>query len=72
MGIDVRMLLDKTEEILLIPLEDFCDSGIGLFRPNLSLAEITIDGLPIPRGESIEKVIAHIPDTDRSIKVAQD
>ncbi len=47
-GIDVRMLLDKTEDVLLIPFEDFCDSGIGLFRPDLSLAEITIDGLPIP------------------------
>ena len=48
MGVDVRMIPDKTADSLLIPIENFCDSGVGLFRTDLSLTELPIDRLPVP------------------------
>jgi hypothetical protein len=69
--VDIRMVLDKTKDRLLIPLKDFCDSAVGLSRTDLAITEIPIDRLPIPGRESIEKVVPHIPGADRSVKITK-
>jgi len=65
------MTSDEREDSPLIPVEDLCNSGIGLLLADRSFSEITINSFPISRRKSIEQDIPHIPDADRPIKVAK-
>jgi hypothetical protein len=46
MGVDARMLLNKIENLFLIPLKNFYNPRVGFFRSDLSRPEIMIDALP--------------------------
>ena len=65
------MSLSETEDFLLIPFEHFCDSVVGLFRADLSIAEISIDGLPILWTKVTDEDIPHVPNADRPIEIAE-
>jgi hypothetical protein len=70
-GIDMRMLPDKTEDVLFITLQNLCNTGIGLPRSDLTLAEVPIDRFPIPKAKPIELDVTHIPDADRPIEITK-
>ena len=71
-GINERSLYDEVLHLLGSCMEYLGYSAIGLARADFPLPILLVDLLIIPTGKGAQELVAHIPDANSAVEIAED